>query len=190
VILATERGVDNLECAVADCTTLENFRAACVELKAGGHPYKTVVIDTVDNLYLMLKSEECRKRGIVDPGQAKDHGAVWGILADHMRNTMIFLQSLGLGIVLIAHSREVDVFDAELGSTERKTAPSLTGSVRDFALGFVDHLMFATVGPNKARVLRTAPSRAYEAGSRMPGIPDPIALSYPEFLKHVGARKS
>jgi hypothetical protein len=48
LFLATEPGLNALEVYQVPITSWDDFLAACGEIAAGNHPFKTIVIDTVD----------------------------------------------------------------------------------------------------------------------------------------------
>jgi len=54
LFLATEPGLNALEVYQVPITSWDDFLAACGEIAEGNHPFKTIVIDTVDLAYLRV----------------------------------------------------------------------------------------------------------------------------------------
>jgi hypothetical protein len=61
LFLATEPGLNALEVYQVPITSWDDFLAACGEIAEGNHPFKTIVIDTVDLAYRMCSEYICRK---------------------------------------------------------------------------------------------------------------------------------
>lgn len=61
LFLATESGLNHLEVFQAPIATWDEMLAACAEIAAGQHRFKTVVVDTVDNACRMCAEHVCRK---------------------------------------------------------------------------------------------------------------------------------
>src|SRR5690606_38728108 len=51
LFLATEPGLEALEVYEVKVPDWKTFLQACAEISQGNHPFKTIVIDTVDNLW-------------------------------------------------------------------------------------------------------------------------------------------
>jgi len=64
VFLATESGQNAIECFKVPIDSWATFLAACNELAQGGHDFRTIVIDTVDNLWLLCQQHVCGKHKV------------------------------------------------------------------------------------------------------------------------------
>ena len=51
LFLATEPGLNSLDVYQIPVQSWEELSAACKEMEGGQHPFKTVIIDTIDNAY-------------------------------------------------------------------------------------------------------------------------------------------
>jgi len=51
LFLATEPGLNALDVYQVPIQSWEDLRKACAEIVAGNHPFKTVILDTIDNAY-------------------------------------------------------------------------------------------------------------------------------------------
>ena len=64
LFLATEAGLNNLETFQVAISTWEQLLAACGEIAAGNHPFKAIVLDTVDNAFRMCADYVCAKHKV------------------------------------------------------------------------------------------------------------------------------
>ena len=173
--------------------TFADVRGVIAELAEGGHPYKTIVIDTLTKLEPIVWQETCRRCGETDiekigGGFKKGFEAAlldWRlILADLDR----LRQQTKMNVILIAHSviRKQKTPDAQ--DFERYTLDVHPLAAALF-LQWSDHVLFAkrnvwseatdkkntrfrAIGDGE-RYLHTAWSPAYDAKSR-PQLPDPL----------------
>ena len=51
LFLATEPGLNALDVYQVPIQSWEDLRKACAEIVEGNHPFKTVILDTIDNAY-------------------------------------------------------------------------------------------------------------------------------------------
>lgn len=187
LFLATEAGLNSLDAFQYPVMTWEALLAACNELAAGDHKFKSVVIDTVDNAYKLCRDYICKRHKIDDPADLA-MGKGHGLVNSELIRVLTRLSQLPYGLYLISHSSEMEV-KTRTGSTT-KIVPGLTGKTRAIIAGFVDIILFcdfeieqAETGPVERRVIRTKPTTKYDAGDRTGRLPDPLPLDYGEFVK-------
>lgn len=179
LILATEPGHSAIEGYVAPIGSWADFRKAGAELMEGGHPFRLVAIDTIDNLVKMCQDEVVRKLGIAHPSDM-EWGKGWDVLATEFRTRLTKLASIVGGLWLISHAQLREVRSPT--SYRTTWVPTLSGAPYRFVAGFVDYIFFATSEEREegeVRVLRTKASERWEAGARgRPGVelPDPLPL--------------
>lgn len=175
LILACEPGTGGLEAFVQPITSWGEFREAGAALAKGGHPFKTVVVDTTDELFRFCQDHVMQEHKIRHPSDL-DYGKGWSLLSDEFRLRVGKLAGLGLGVIFISHSKDEEV-KQRIGTMTR-SIPTLSGQAGKFLTGFVDLILYATVeqtedGPE--RVVRTQPSENWSAGGRIQ-LPDPLPL--------------
>jgi hypothetical protein len=182
LLLATEEGYGALEAFVKPIGSWEEFRAIGPELLKGGHPFKTIVIDTVDELLKLCTDKVLQDLGVSYAGDL-EFGKGWAAVTDEFRLRVGALCRLGLGVWFISHAKEEEV-KTRTGSIT-VTSPTIGGGSRKWLLGFVDYILLArseqTADQGEVRVVRTRPAENYRAGGRggpdgKGVLPDPIPL--------------
>ena len=188
VFLATEPGLNALEVYQVPITSWPEFLEACAELAKGEHPFKTVVIDTLDVLYRLCADHICQKRGIEHESDGS-HGKVYGLIKGELYRVITKLAHLPYGLILISHSQDRDL-ETRTGTVTR-TVPTLTESFRQVIIGMVDLILYCDVEMVQdddgrkvcRRVIRTKPSPNYDAGDRFGRLPDVMPLNFPAFAE-------
>lgn len=176
LILAAEPGTGGLEAYVQPIKTWEEFREVGAALAIGKHNFKTVVVDTTDELFRFCQEFIMKEHKIRHPSDL-DFGKGWSLLSDEFRLRVGKLSSLGLGVIFISHSKDEEV--KQRVGTLTRSVPTLSGQAGKFLTGFVDLILYATVeqtenGPQ--RIVRTQPSENWSAGGRIQ-LEDPLPLS-------------
>lgn len=185
VILASEDGTRHLDCYTMPIRSWTEFLEACAELSAGRHRFKTVVLDTIDNIYRWCVEHVCATHGVNHEGDLK-FGKGYEYINREFHRVLTKLSLLPYGLILISHEQEKEV--EENGKTITKTIPTLPRGARKVVLGLVDVIGYCEVerggsGEELRRVMRTKPTLRYEAGDRTGRLPETIELSYAA-LKH------
>lgn len=198
LFLATEPGLSGLETFQVPIRTWAEFLQVMEELKGEEHPYKLIVVDTVDELARMCSEHvvEGLNAGLSKPNKGYVHVSdfEWGkgqnAVAEEFRLRCARLCTLGAGVIFISHAKEstkkdrtgkeLTVFSPDVGAKGQ----------RQWLLGFVDYIFFASVedGEDGAarRVLHTRPTETYEAGNRGAPLPDPLELDAKAVRKALG----
>ena len=171
---------------------------ACKLVAAGGHPFKTVVIDTVDNAFKYCSDHVNAKHSIEYEGDLP-HGKGWAFVKNEWHRVLTRLASLPVGLVLISHAADKRI-ETRTGEYT-KTQPSLPDRARQVVLGMVDMILYCdTVSRPRAgasgtsggsdgkgveivRVMRTKPHPTYEAGDRTGRLPEIMPLDFAAFAK-------
>lgn len=169
LILDTHGGTRFLEGEhfVAEVKSWSDFTEAVAAIVKGGHQFKTVVLDTIDDIYKFA-----------DARAGANHKKLAAGLVEYGKGTTeaeaLFRQEIGkllaspLGIWFIGH------MDTEQIANESKYIPKLDKRVRTFVEGNSDFNWFAHRIGKRAQ-LQTQPTALYAAGSRVP-MPDPCPL--------------
>lgn len=199
LFLATEPGLDDLDCYQVPITSWETFTDAVDEILAGKHDYKTITIDTADAMYRWCCEWVCKKYNksyVGDIGK----GTGWGVVNNEIERVIRKLKASPYGLFLTSHTAEKTIEDRTGDYT--KIIPSLSGKARELVLGLADIILYGqeieldkvdTEGKKikvPMRVLRTRATKFYEAGQRrdprnqyLKPLPDPIPLSFDAFKK-------
>jgi len=187
LFLATEPGLNALDVYQAPIQTWEDLRNACGEVEKGGHPFKTVIIDTIDNAYKFC-TDYTLKKYKVEHESDLGYGKGYALVNNEFQRVLTKLAFLPYGLFLISHAKETEI-DTR---TEKYTrvVPTLPDKARKIVLGMADMVLFCaldvTEGEGKEktfqRVIRTKPSLYYEAGDRTGRLPETIELDFQKFM--------
>ena len=150
--------------------------AACKLVAQGDHPFKTIVVDTVDNAFKYCSEHVCAKHNIEYEGDM-GHGKGWALVKNEWHRVLTRLASLPYGLILISHAQDKTI-ETRTGEYT-KTQPSLPDRARNVVLGLVDMILYCDAVPRKdasgnvtiERVMRTKPHPTYEAGDRTGRLP-------------------
>jgi hypothetical protein len=194
LFLATEAGLNNLEVFQVPIGSWDDLLGACKEIAEAKHPYKTIIIDTVDNAYRMCAEHVCQKFKIEHESDL-GYGKGYALINNEFYRVLNKLSLLPYGLFLISHSQEKEL-ETRTGKLTR-VVPTLPDKARKIVLGMVDMILFcdldmATGDDGKQvqnRVIRTKPHVNYEAGDRTGVLPDVIDLDFAKFLKAFGEPK-
>ena len=183
-----EPGLGELEVFKVPTYSWADFLAACKLVAAGDHPFKTIVVDTVDNAFKFCSEHICAQQKIDYEGDL-EHGKGWAFVKNEWHRVLTRLASLPYGLVLISHAVDKQIKTRTEEYT--KTQPSLPDRARNVVLGLVDIILFCDTITRKGkdgsttveRVIRTKPNPAYEAGDRTGRLPETLALDFTAFCK-------
>jgi len=188
IFLATEPGLSHLETYNVPIPDWETFLAACGELAGGNHPFKVVIVDTIDICYKLCSQHVCAKHHVETESDLA-YGRGHALVSNEFQRVLLKLASQKFGLVLISHSTEKEIE----GRTGKylKVVPTLPEKAAKFLLGLVDLICFGdfeiVTGPDGQkhfrRVLRTKPTIYYDAGDRSGRLPEMIDLDFATFYE-------
>ena len=201
VFLATEAGHQALSVFNVDLAEWDQFLEACRELAEGKHSFRNIIVDTVDNLWLLCRNHICAKNKIEHEGDLA-YGKGYSLILNEFTRVLTKLSMLPYGLVLVSHAM-VQEIQTRTGPVH-KIVPSLPDKPRKMLLGMADMILFfdqeivrSEDGKQSIRrVVRTQPSPNYEAGDRTGRLPEAIDLNYRRFSEafaqatHPGNSKS
>ena len=188
LFLATEPGLNHLSVYQLPVDSWEELLAACQEIAEGKHPFKTIIIDTVDNAYRACV-EYILKKHKIEHESDLGYGKGYALVNNEFQRVLTKLAFLPYGLFLVSHSVEKEI-ETRTGKHTR-VIPTLPDKARKFVLGLVDMILFCdqevTRGeggePVYRRVMRTKPHPNYEAGDRTGRLPAVIDLDFEKFLE-------
>ncbi len=182
LFLATEAGLNNLEVYQMPIDTWEAFDEAYKELKAGKNDFRTVVIDTVDNLYRACQVYVRNKHGIAHESDL-DWGKGWSLVKDAFTHAITKLSLLPYGLLMISHSDNVEIKTRT--AVINKSIPTLPKAAREIVLGLADIILFCDsqqTDEGEVRIIHADPSENWEAGDRTGKLPPVLPLDYAAFM--------
>ncbi len=187
IFAATEPGLGHLEVHQVPIQNWQDFLDFCNALVNEKHNFKTVVIDTINNLYGFACRAVCEKYKVEYVGDFKAVGK-GHVLANNMfYETLLKLAGLPYGLWMIAHSVEHEVETRT--EKYRKSVPQLPDKASGQILGMADMILYAALHEDKQEngkttfrhVLYTKPSKYFEAGDKSGVLPSIIDLDYHTF---------
>jgi len=192
LFLATEPGLNALNVFQVPVETWEDLLNACGEIAQEDHPFKTVIIDTVDNAYKMCGDYICKKHKIEHESDL-GYGKGWALINNEFQRVLNKLAFLPYGLFLVSHSQEKEV-ETRTGKHIR-IVPTLPDKARKIVLGMVDLILYCDIEvsqdadgkPTYRRVMRTKPNPNYEAGDRTGRLPETIDLDFAKFVEAFNA---
>lgn len=191
LFLATEPGLNHLEVYQVPIADWEELLAALAEVAKGGHEFRTVVIDTIDNAYKFCLEYVCAKHGVKHPSDLS-YGKGYALVNNEFHRVITKLAQLPYGLVMTSHAQEREVETRNDKYT--KVTPTLPEGARKILLGFVDIILFCDLEAETdeegkhtyRRVLRTKPSKHFEAGDRTGKLPAVLPMNYAAFAAALG----
>lgn len=146
---------------VSHIDTWEQFDAATIKISSGGHPFKTIVIDTIDMAYKLADQHVGDKRGHAAAGLVEYGKGTAEAEGLFRKSVGRLLACRGLGIWFIGHAVLIEV------EKKQKYVPALDKRVQLYITGEAEHIFIAEKIGNRT-VLHTQASQRHEAGSRLP----------------------
>jgi len=189
LFLATEAGLNALEVFQVPISTWNEFLAACGEIAKGEHGFRTIVVDTLDNLFRMCSEYICMRHKIQHESDL-GYGKGFALTNNEFYRALNKLSLLPCGLFLVCHSQAKEI-ETRTGKRTR-IVPTLPDKARRMVLGMVDVILYCDVEAvidadgktaTERRVMRTKPTEAYEAGDRTGRLPDVIDLDYAKFVE-------
>lgn len=183
VFLATEAGLNALEVYQVPVDSWDKFVAACGEIASGNHPFKTIVVDTVGNLFKFCSDYICKKNGIKHESDL-EWGKGYALVRDEFLRVITKLTLLPYGVVFIGHA-DFSEIKTRTG-TITKAVPQLNKSAREILVPIVDFLWYCNIEqtPNGyERLIHTKPTENWDAGDRTGKMPVEIPMNYTDLIK-------
>lgn len=188
LFLATEAGLNALESFQIPIASWDDFLEACALIAKGNHEFKTIVIDTVDNLTKFCSEYVCKKNNIQHESDL-GYGKGWTLVKNEFLRVLTKLSLLSSGLILISHAKTEEIKTRT--ASINKTSPTLSNSFREIILGMADIILYAhTIQQTskegkveEVRILRTKAAETYEAGDRTGRLPESLLFSYEAFKK-------
>ena len=181
LFLAAEAGLNNLEVFQVPIPTWESFLESCKDIAGSKHEFKTVVIDTVDNLFKACREYVQKKNGFAHEADL-GFGKGYDLVKSEFSRALVKLSLLPYGLVMISHADIVEIKTRT--ATISKAVPTLQKSARGIVLGMADIVLYAesiVTDEGEMRVLKTKPSENWEAGDRTGRLPAVLPLEFEAF---------
>jgi len=183
LFIATEPGQNALEVYKVDCNDWPVFLETCAELTKDHNGFKTVIIDTIDNLYGQCEDFMLKKLNIIHPSDL-EYGKGFSIVQAEFGRVIKKLSLLPFGLVFISHSKEKEV-STRTGKIQ-KTTPAMPPGASKIITALSDMILLfdsergKTPEDPERRIIRARASKNFDAGSRWE-LPETIPMDFKKF---------
>lgn len=200
-LLAANEGAGDLDIARIPIATWGALRTAVRQLAAEAHPYRTVVLDTVDAFERLCWEHLTNKAGVDSIEKVGGFGKGYVAAVEEQQGLIVDLDKLranGIAVIVLAHTA-IKRYDDPEGSPYDRHALALHKEAVKLWTGWADAVLFAQLdvrlveGTAKdekakgkardvkpARLLWTEERAAYTAKNRQ-GLPESIPLDWGKF---------
>lgn len=167
LFIMTEPGARFVKVKRLDVANWAGFRKAVREVVQHQRGrWKTVVVDTVDNLYVHCRLFVCKKLGIEHPSEA-EYGKAWDLLRHEFFTWIHLLSTVPCGLIFISHAKTVEIRRRGGASFSRTT--STMGRAEDTVKPLVDIYAYYEYNDMGRRVLHVEGDELVSAGHRCVG---------------------
>ena len=175
LILDTQHGTDLLEGEhfVIHVPTWQDFVDAVGLISRGGHPFMTIGIDLIDDIWNLAGQEVARRLSIPAAALA-DFGKGVAEQEAIFRHEIGRLVGTPLGIWFLSHVDEIEGKKIGKKQLPSRMVPRLDKRIRPWLTG-LSHFVFLSETLSGQRQLRTTPTADFEAGGRIP-LPSPMPM--------------
>ena len=176
LFLSTEKGLNHLEVFEQPIKDWKSLLATITALCNEKNNFKTIVIDTTDNLALYCQDHVLKENG-ADHESELGFGRGWKLVDKEFRKAVDKLSRLSnKGMIFISHS--IAVPEVRKGTAEGKTKIShtLSPKMRKVIHGMADMIWYMETDFDGNRVIRTKGTRDYDAGDRSNLLPPTIQM--------------
>ena len=194
LLLATERGyqhidgilVKDIRCWSADSEAEKEFGLTNVlaVLSKGGHDFKHIVIDTIDNAYKLCTEYVCKANGMSHPSDKK-YGKGHAMVNNEFERVLTKAQMMGIGMLMTSHARVREV-ETRTGSQET-ICPTLTPGATEVVVNLCDLVLYAYYGKGlddeMERMMTCAPSPTIVTKDRTSLISGEMPLNWNELQR-------
>ena len=174
LFFATEPGLNHLEVFKVPINSWETFLEACGVVAAGQHKFKTIIVDTIDNLIIYCSDYICRENKIEHPGDMP-HGKGWAMVTYEMNRALTKLYGIGYGVILVSHSKQEEI-ETKTRKYNRFTI-DVGGKNQNIILKAMEIILFMDSEMREGveiGVIRTKPSLYWEAKDKSTLLPSEI----------------
>ncbi|MBI5886147.1 MAG: ATP-binding protein [Deltaproteobacteria bacterium] len=210
IFIQTEDGLGEIDCDKFPLATrFDQVMKSLEALYTDEHPYRTVVVDSLDWLERLIWEEVCQEKAV---GSIEDIGYAKGYVFS-LTYWKTFLEGLsalrsdkGMTIILIAHAR-IERFDNPETDPYDRYTPRLHRLASQMVMEWCDEVLFASykvhtkqtkegfdrtrtqgIGTGE-RIIRTAERPAHVAKNRL-NLPDELPLEWNAYAHYITDEKT
>lgn len=174
-LAATERGYNYLKVYKQDISSWQDFLDLCKAFTTQKHNYKTLVIDTADNLYKYCEQYTMLKHQVQHPSDL-GFGKGFALVKEEFSRVIDKLNKSGMNLAFISHAKEKTQKTKSGEWTVMGT--SLSGTPETFLAGLCDHIFYFYISDSGERLMRTKPTKYVLAGDRSALLPEIMPIDF------------
>lgn len=189
LFLATEAGLNSLEVFQVPIKSWPEFLEVCAAIDKGDHQFKTIVIDTITNLFKFCSAYICEKNGIAHESEL-GYGKGWHLVKEEFFRAITKLSLLPCGLVFICHADLLEIKTRTVSIN--KLVPNLPKQASELITTMSDFIFLCDIEESGfERFIRTKPSESWVAGDRTGKLPQTLPMDFVEIQKALdGALKN
>ena len=159
-----------------------DWLTCCREIAGGGHQFKSIAIDTVDNLWKMCEEFTCNKLGLQHLSDA-DFGKAYHAARDEFFKPINWLGQNGYGLIFISHEQSVE---RQVGPRKiQYTDTTLANTAKKVVHGISDYIFYFGITDEGDRYIMTKGSENLNAGDRSGVLPEQINMDSKELIQEL-----
>lgn len=193
IFIPTEPGLNFLECAtITDdngnpiiAKSWTDIKDAIRMLCSEQHPYKTIVIDTIDNAWEFCSLETLKELNLKHESDGS-YGSAYGAIKREFTRVINHAANSGYGLVFTSHVKETDL--EEDGVKRRVINNSLPNQAKTYINGLVDFIFYCALHQGK-RLMRTRSSDTVTAKDRSGSLPEIMEMSFEQLMIELNKQK-
>ena len=205
IFIQTEDGLGEIDCDRFPLSeTFEQVITSLSDLYSEKHPYRTVVVDSLDWLERLIWADVCKKRmveSIEDIGYGKGYVFALTQWKQFLEGLAALRSDRGMTAILISHAK-IERFENPETESYDRYSPRLHKTASQVVQEWCDEVLFATykvytkvtdegMGRKKAkgtgtgeRIIRTTERPAHVAKNRL-NLPDELPLDWNAYAKYI-----
>lgn len=150
------------------------------------HPFKTIVVDTIDNAFEFCALHLLKLRGI-EHETDEAYGKGFGMIKREFTKVINFVANSGYGLVFISHEKSTQ--REERGVKREYIDNSLSNQARVYVNGLVDFIFYCSIDDDGKRLMRTRASLNVNAKDRSGILPEVMPMNFDLLIKHLSQQK-
>lgn len=150
--------------------------------------FKTIIVDTVDNLWILCERFVCAKAGVAVTADLA-YGKGNALVSAEFRRFLMGMTKLGYGLILTSHAENKEMENSETGERMTKIVPSYPDKCRRLVNPMVDMILLYSIERQPTacadgqvrmmdqRTIRCRSAQGYDAGDRTRTLPERILIT-------------
>ena len=188
LFLSCEPGTNALSVFEIPIRSWAEFLEACKALEQESNKFKSVIVDTIDAAHRFCSEHVCKQNNVKHESEMP-YGLGYSLISSEFWRVINKLASLPQGLVLISHATEKEI-ETRTGKFT-KIVPTLPDKARRQLIGLTDFILFFDLQQSQdkdgniiwKRIIKTKPTKDYEAGDRTGKLPETIPMNWPSLEK-------